>query len=165
MKIANSVVPALAGVVVGLIIGIGGIAAAVPYLMINETRSDASVDVTVQRLSNEARARGWSVSGVRPLDRSVKSNGGPSLPAIRLLELCHAKHAGAILDEDRDRRYAAMMPCTVAVYETASGVRIASLNAALLGPLLGGEVGRVMGGQVAGDQKEIIAAAIAGHDQ
>ena len=65
-----------------------------------------------------------------------------------------------ILDADSDRRMAVMMPCTIAVYETAKGTRVAALNAALMGPVFGGDVGRVMGHAVARDQAAIIASAV-----
>lgn len=151
----------VAAILAGMIVGAGGLALSLPHLMFTETASPRSVDDTVTQLSAEARARGWVVSGVRKLDNSVQSNGGPDLPTIRLVELCHARHAGEILDADSDRRMAVMMPCTIAVYETAKGTRVAALNAALMGPVFGGDVGRVMGHAVARDQTAIIASAVA----
>jgi len=150
-----------AAALVGMIIGAASLALSLPYLMFTQTASPLSVEETVAQLTSEALARGWVVSGVRKLDNSIQANGGPDLPTIRLVELCHARHAGEILDTDSDRRMAVMMPCTIAVYETAQGTRVAALNAALMGPVFGGDVGRVMGHAVALDQAEIISAAVA----
>ncbi len=52
------------------------------------------------------------------------------------------------------------MPCSMAVYETADGVRIASMNAGLFGRRFGGTIARVMGGSVDADPRAFVRAAM-----
>lgn len=127
-------------------------------LMLPEQRSPHSVEVTVQRLTDAAKAGGWVVSSVANLDESVAKNGGPKVRPVRLVNLCQAQHAGRILGDDSARRVAVLMPCTIAVYEKQDGsVWVAAMNPGLIAPLFGGVVAEVMGGAVAKEQAGFLA--------
>jgi hypothetical protein len=57
-----------------------------------------------------------------------------------------------------NRRMACLMPCTVAVYESDDGrIVISKMNTGLMGRVFGGPVARVMGKQVAADEKKMLA--------
>jgi uncharacterized protein (DUF302 family) len=149
------------GLACGVLLAIGGLAFLAPRLMLHETRSPLGVDETVAKLQQVALAKGWVVSGVKPLHESVRKNGGGDLPPIYLVELCQAKHAHAILAEDANRKVSTFMPCTISVYRRDDGsTAIGSMNAGLLGRLFGGTVARVMGGEVARDQAAFLAEVV-----
>ncbi|MBU4459542.1 MAG: DUF302 domain-containing protein, partial [Verrucomicrobia bacterium] len=114
------------------------------------------LDATVAAITNKAVAAGWVVSSVMPLDQSVKKHGGDPGRPVRLINLCQAQHASAILLDDKARVATTLMPCTISVYETASGVRIGSMNSGLMGRLFGGTIARIMSGPVAADQARFL---------
>lgn len=129
---------------------------AAPKLMLNERPSPLGLDETVAAITNKAIAAGWTVSSVMPLDQSVKKHGGDPGRPVRLINLCHAQHASAILLDDKARVATTLMPCTISVYETASGVRIGSMNSGLMGRFFGGTIARIMAGPVAADQERFL---------
>lgn len=129
---------------------------AAPKLMLNERASPLGLEETVAAITNKAVAAGWTVSSVMPLDQSVKKHGGDPGRPVRLINLCQAQHASAILLDDKARIATTMMPCTISVYETASGVRIGSMNSGLMGRLFGGTIARIMSGPVAADQARFL---------
>jgi uncharacterized protein (DUF302 family) len=130
-----------------------------PALMLPEQRSPHSLETTVQRLSDAAKASGWVVSSVTILDESVSKHGGPKVRPVRLVNLCQAHHAGRILQDDTARRVSVLMPCTIAVYEKQDGsIWVAAMNPGLLAPVFGGVVAEVMGGPVAREQASFIAS-------
>lgn len=146
------------GLLAGLIITALAAASFMPQLMLREHRSPFDLEETVRRITNNAVAAGWVVSSVSPLDQSVKQHGGGEVRPVRLVNLCQARHAARILNDDRARIVSVMMPCTIAVYEKADGaVAVGTMNAGLLGRMFGGVVAEVMGGPVAREQREFVA--------
>jgi len=117
------------------------------------------VEETVAKIQQKAVDMGWVVSGVIPLNDSVKKHGGGDLPPVRLINLCQANHAFNILQEDANKVLSVMMPCTISVYEKTDGkTYVGTMNAGLLGKMFGGTVARVMGGEVAAQQREFLSA-------
>ena len=89
----------------------------------------------------------------------MKKHGGGDLPPVRLINLCQANHAFNILQEDANKVLSVMMPCTISVYEKTDGkTYVGTMNAGLWGKMFGGTVARVMGGEVAAQQKEFLSA-------
>ncbi len=125
--------------------------------MIPESRGPHSVAATVQRLSAAAKAGGWIVSSIASLDESIAKHGGPTIRPVRLVNLCQAKHAARIMNDDTARRVSVLMPCTISVYEKADGsVWVGAMNPGLIAPLFGGVVAQVMVGPVAREQADFI---------
>lgn len=154
-KVRGVVLGGLAGMAVAVVAGIHFM----PGLMLQEQSSPFGVEETVARIQQKAVDMGWVVSGVVPLNDSVKKHGGGDLPPIRLINLCQADHAFAILREDGNKVVSVMMPCTISVYEKADGkTYVGTMNAGLLGKMFGGTVARVMGGEVAAQQKDFLSA-------
>ncbi|MBK8597908.1 MAG: DUF302 domain-containing protein [Holophagales bacterium] len=154
----KKLLPFSAGLIAGALLVAVAAVVAMPRLMIHEQTSPFGVEETVEKIKAAALARGWVVSGVKPLHESVRKNGGGELPPILLVELCQARHAHAILVEGPSRKLSAFMPCTVSVYRRDDGTTaVGSMNAGLLGRVFGGTVARVMGGEVARDQAAILA--------
>ena len=124
--------------------------------MVHEHQSPYGVDETVDKIISNAKSIGWVVSGVKKLDKSVKKHGGLDLPAIRLIDLCNAQHAGNILSHDNERYASVMMPCTVSVYQKSDGnTYVTHIRADKMGPMMGGEVAKVMK-EVAVDQDKLL---------
>ena len=151
----------------GLLIGfLGGLAVAtiafvatVRARMIEVAPSSfATVEETAAALENGlSTVAGWSCPGTRDLNGMMAKHGVTFAPKVRLVEMCKAVYAADVLRTDR--RVATLMPCAVAVYEDDQGkVWLSKLNLGLMGPLFGGNVGRVMGKLVAGEEKRILAA-------
>ena len=106
--------------VIGLVLGFVAaglvIRAMVPSRMINTVHSPYAVEETVSRLEEAAVAQGWRVMGVKPLDESIRKNGGASLPPIQLVEVCQAGHASQLLAAAERKFISVLLPCTMAVY-------------------------------------------------
>jgi hypothetical protein len=76
---------------------------------------------------------------------------------VRLVNLCQAKHAAAIMRDDTARRVSVLMPCTISVYEKSDGsVWIGAMNPGLIAPFFGGVIAEIMGGPVAREQAAFI---------
>ncbi|MEN8148732.1 MAG: DUF302 domain-containing protein [Planctomycetota bacterium] len=145
----------------GLVVGIIALGLAIyllaPGMMLSERKSAHDLDETVKLITKAAKAEGWTVSGVRKLDESVRKHGGPDLRAVRLVDLCHAQHAGKILVEDDARVVSVLMPCTISVYEKSDGsVWVGHMNPGLMGRVFGGVIAEVMSGPVAESQARFV---------
>lgn len=126
--------------------------------MILEKVSPFDHNDTVKRISDAAKSKGWVVSGVKQLDKSIVKNGGPKVLPVTLVEICNAEHAGKILLDDESRWSSVMMPCTISVYDKNDGkTYVGFMNAPLIGKMFGGLVGDVMGGPVADGQTKILS--------
>ena len=51
-----------------------------PGMMLKEYQSPFSLEETVQKISDNALAKGWVVADVKPLHKSVAKHGGRDLP-------------------------------------------------------------------------------------
>ncbi len=130
-----------------------------PRLMLSERRSPLGLDETVSRIEEAAKAAGWNVQSVLPLEESVKKQGGPEVRPVRLVNLCKGEYSGKILAEDGARLVSVMMPCTISVYQKSDGtVWMGSMNPGLLGRMFGGVVSEVMAGPVAREQARFLAS-------
>jgi uncharacterized protein (DUF302 family) len=115
-------------------------------MMVSERLSPFDLDGTIAVIRKNAQAAGWVTPKIINMNDNVAKNGGEPLTAqVRILELCNAKHAAKILN-DEDSRYAAVfMPCSIAVYTKADGkTYVSSINAGQMGNLMGGTVDDVM---------------------
>lgn len=153
--------------VIGIVAGlIGGIVLTgiigwnmMPGMMLKEQVSPYSMEETVNKIKENALAKGWVVPSVSPLHKSVKKHGGGDVLPVMLVNLCQAHHAKRMLSDDSARVVSVFMPCTISVYKKSDGkVYISSMNASLLGSMFGGIVAEVMG-EVALDQQSFIAFA------
>lgn len=151
-------------VLIGFVLGVVVVSVAgwlmMPGLMLREQQSPFGVDETVEKIKQNATKEGWVVSSVVPLEQSVKKHGGGDLPPVRLVNLCQANHAFNILNEDDSKIVSVMMPCTISVYQKSDGkTYVGTMNAGLLGRMFGVVVAKVMGKEVAEQQKRFIAFA------
>ncbi|AQT69169.1 hypothetical protein STSP2_02356 [Anaerohalosphaera lusitana] len=74
---------------------------------------------------------------------------------MTLVQLCKPEYAADILTTDRHT--SCFMPCTMSVWEDDSGkVYLSKINLGLMGKMFGGNIAKVMGGQVVKDEHEIL---------
>jgi uncharacterized protein (DUF302 family) len=147
----------------GLVIGAAAVAGLVwtqaGRVMVAERASPVGLDETVARLEEAAKAEGWVVQSVIELEKSIEKNGGGKVRPIRLVNLCQAQHAAKMMNVDAARPISVFMPCTISVYEKSDGkIYVSSVNAEVMGKLLGGVVAEVMGGEVAEAQEKFLEA-------
>jgi uncharacterized protein (DUF302 family) len=148
------------GIVVGILLTGVAVWQLMPRLMILEHPSRFGVEETISRLKQAAEAEGWSVPGVRDMNKSMAKYGVTFDRPVRLVELCKAEYAESVLSTDR--HIATLMPCAVAVYEGDDGrTYVSHMNVGLMGTLFGGNIARVMGGAVARDEDKILSAVVA----
>ncbi|HIJ21515.1 MAG TPA: DUF302 domain-containing protein [Gammaproteobacteria bacterium] len=126
-------------------------------MMIDERVSPYSVEETIEKIRLNATEIGWVVPGVKNMNRSVKKHSGKEIGApVRIVELCNADHASAILSDENGRYSALLMPCAVAVYQKEDGqTYVSNMKAGTVGTMMGGVVAKVMG-RVDQDQQKIL---------
>ena len=147
------------GLVLALVVGLLAARVFLPRLILPETRSDYSLDATVTRLTDAAKAAGWVVQSIVELEKSIEKNGGGVVRPVRLVNICQARHAARIMNDDTARHASVLMPCTISVYEKSDGsIWVGAMNAGLIAPFFGGVVAEVMGRAVPREQESFIAA-------
>lgn len=125
--------------------------------IILEKKSPYGLDETVQRISENALALGWTIPGIKEVDKMIFKNGGPVVLPVRLVELCHPQYAGSMLMSDRTRFTAVLMPCTIAVYEKKNGnVYVGFIDTKVTGNIFGGKIKKIMAGPITEDQNSIL---------
>lgn len=130
-----------------------------PRLLLPECCSAYPLEETVARLTDAAKSAGWVVQSIVELEKSIEKNGGGVVRPVRLVNICQAKHAARIMNDDTARRVSVLMPCTLSVYEKSNGtVWVGAMNPGFIAPLFGGVVAQVMGGPVAREQAAFIRA-------
>jgi uncharacterized protein (DUF302 family) len=152
-----NLIPILATLAATLLVGFALLRRYLPQWMLPECRSPHGLEETVTRLADTAKAAGWVVQSIIELEKSIEKNGGGVVRPVRLVNLCQARHAAAIMRDDTARRASVLMPCTISVYEKADGsIWVGAMNPGLIAPFFGGVIAAVMGGPVARDQADFI---------
>jgi uncharacterized protein (DUF302 family) len=130
-----------------------------PRLMIVTKASTLGFDETVAAIEKAIPEHGWASPGTMDMNKALAKNGIELRPRVQLIKLCHAEHAKNVLMTDR--YIAAIMPCTLAIWEDDDGVvYISKMNMGLMAKMFGGNIGKVMGGDVAKDEASILAGMI-----
>ncbi len=148
---------------VGLIFGAALTGVAVwqlmPSMMLTDHASRLGFDETVAAIGKAAVDRGWKVPKVYDIQKSLR-DAGHDMTRVKILSICQPTHAHRILEDDANKKVTAIMPCRIGVYETADGtVRIAEMNIGLMSRMFGGVIEEVMG-EVAEQEKEMLASII-----
>jgi uncharacterized protein (DUF302 family) len=140
----NTLIGAVAGFVVGVLLTGIVVWTMAPGLMMMESRSALGFDETVQAIQDNAAAQKWVVPNVMRLDKSIAKEGYNVRP-VAVIELCKPDLAAKILAEDSARLVSSLMPCRVSVYEKSNGdVILSRMNTALMSKMFGGLVTEVM---------------------
>jgi uncharacterized protein (DUF302 family) len=112
--------------------------------MILENVSRYNFQTTFEKLGTIVGESGWKAPATHDLQNTIRNFGKEILP-VKVLEICHTKHASRLLEPDNERIVSTFMPCRISIYEKSDGkVYIARLNAALLADSYGGLIKEVM---------------------
>jgi len=147
----------LIGVVVGFVLCGVIMFTAMPSMMIVTKECVLGFDETVAALEKRIPEHGWILSDgkARDLNKSLSKHGVHFGPRVKLVKLCNAEHAKSVLTTDR--WISCLMPCTMAVWEGDDGkVYLSEMNMGLMAKIFGGNIGKVMGGSVVQEEKQIL---------
>lgn len=126
--------------------------------MLLESESRYDFSTTLEKLTEAVNAAGWKTPAVHDLQNTIRNFGKEILP-IKVVEICHPKHSGRLLELDKERVVSTFMPCRISVYEKSDGrVFISRINAALLSRNFGGLIEEVM--TAANDEMEEMISGI-----
>lgn len=146
----------LHGGLIGMAITLAAGVAILPRLMFSEIQSTQNYEDTIAFIVRNVTQKGWKVSALMRLDKSLAQEGKTVLPAASF-KICQADYAERILKDDDARFLTVMMPCSIGVYEKADGkTYVSTMNAGLLGRLFGGTAAKVMAGSVAKETRGFI---------
>jgi uncharacterized protein (DUF302 family) len=135
----------ITGIVVGAVLMGILIFVALPRMMLKVHRSALDFDSTVTSIVNAAESHKWKVPQVYDIQQSIVSGGHSDMTRLKVISLCHPTHAYSLLKNDESKHVSGIMPCRVAVYESAEGaVYMSALDVGRLAGLFGGEIGEVM---------------------
>lgn len=152
----------LMGIVAGLVIGLGAVVMMMPSMMIVEHESKfATIDETTAALVTSIKANDWVIPGgkIRNMNKSVEKSGYELDRQVRIIELCKGDMARDIIKTNPE--ISTIMPCAIGVYKKADGkVYLSGMNMGLIGKMFGGNIAKVVGEQVAGDEHKILSAVI-----
>ena len=149
--------PGIVGVVIGFVLCGIIMFTAMPSMMIVTRECKLGFDETVAALEKRIPEHGWVVSGGEPIDmnKAMAKNGVTFKPRVKLVKLCNAEYAKSVLTTDR--HISCMMPCTMAVWEADDGkVYLSEMNMSLMAKMFGGNVAKVMGGNVVHDEEKML---------
>jgi uncharacterized protein (DUF302 family) len=128
-------------------------------IMLLENRSIHDFSTTIEKLASLVTDSGWKIPAVHDLQNTIRNFGKDILP-IKVLEICHPKHSGRLLELDNERIVSTFMPCRISVYEKSDGkVYISRLNGTLLSKSFGGLIEEVMS-QANREMEEMISPLI-----
>lgn len=154
------IVVGVGGLCVGLLLAMVAGRILMPKLMIVVKPSRFGFDETVNAIQSAIQRAGWNSPGTWDMRERLVKHGQNFPHRVSLIKLCKDDYAASVLTTDR--HVSCLMPCTIAVWKNDAGkVFISKMNTGLMGKLFGGNIARVMGGQVARDEQAILQGLIA----
>ncbi len=155
----KTVIAALGGFVLGIVVVMFVMKMAAPGMMIHEAKSPYDFNTTVETIIANAESEGWTVPKVYDFRKSLSDAGAGDIGRIKVIEMCQPEYASGLLGADDTKFVAVMMPCAVAVYEKSDGgTYVASMNVGMMGKVFGGAVDETMS-KVARDDRVILGFA------
>lgn len=95
-------------------------------------------------ITTAAKEAGWTMPTEYDMQATFKKNGHDVLP-FQIFALCNSTYAKQVLDNDKARLLASIMPCRVGIYQKANGsVYVAWSNLEKLGNELGEPVKSIL---------------------
>jgi len=147
------------GAVAGAVLCGAAVVTAMPRMMIVTQESRLGFDETVAALEEAIPEKGWVVSTVSDMNKSMAKHGVEFGPRVKLVKLCKPEYAQSVLTTDR--HVSTLMPCTFSVWEGDDGkVYVSKMNMSLMAKMFGGNIARVMGGSVAQDEHAMLAGIV-----
>jgi len=127
--------------------------------MIVVRQSRLGFDETVEAIQKAIPERGWSSPGTMDMNAAMAKHDVQFEPRVKIVSMCQPRYAKNVLTTDR--RVACLMPCSIAVWDGDDGnIYVSRVNSGLLGKMFGGNIAKVIGGAVAGDEERILGNII-----
>lgn len=150
-----------AGLLLGVILTLAVLRAAMPGMMITTHESRLGVGETVAELEKRIVDSGWSHAGTLNMNEKLLKAGVRLDRDVRVVQLCKQEYAGELLKTDPF--VSSLMPCGIGVWQGEDGkAYVSKMNTGLMGKVFGGKIAEVMGGLVAADERAILAGLVAG---
>ena len=147
------------GLAIGAILCAVSIVVIMPSMMILTEESVLGFDETVSALEESIVGNGWVISTIADVNKSMAKHGIEFTPRVKLIKLCKPEYAKSVLETDR--HISTMMPCTLSVWEGDDGkVYLSKMNMKLMAKMFGGNVARVMGGDVAREEEKMLSGLL-----
>lgn len=132
--------------------------AAAKAQMLIEVVSPLGFEETLERLEANAKDLGWKVPEKWKVDfqRNLLKVTDTDIGPNRVIKMCEPFAAAKLLLQDEYKMLAAMMPCTIAVYEKSDGkTYVAMMNLEMMGEMYGGDV-REMAKELAPQMEQML---------
>lgn len=114
---------------------------------------------TEKRLVDSISEAGWVLLSMHDIQARL-INAGFDIKRIAVYEICRPDYAAAVLREDDSKKFSALMPCRISLFELKDGTTgVSMLNAGLMASFFGGVVLRVMS-KAARESEQIIHQTI-----
>jgi uncharacterized protein (DUF302 family) len=94
--------------------------------LIIEHVSPFNVPVTVEKLIEVAKQKGWQNPAIHNLQQSLAKSGKEVLP-VEVVEICKPEYSGRMLEKNDERIVSVLMPCRISVYQKEDGKTYVSL--------------------------------------
>ena len=118
-----------------------------------------TVEETCEQLKIAIEAAGWSCPAIRDMNMTISQKGIQMDRRIMIVELCKAQYAKDVLSTNPE--VSTLMPCAWGVYEgDDKKIYITGMNMSLMGKMFGGNIGRIMRGPVAADEKQMLKKVV-----
>jgi uncharacterized protein (DUF302 family) len=113
-----------------------------------------SFEEGVEKLKTIADKHTWRIPAVHDLQETMKKSEIDVLP-VKVVALCHPKHASKILTGSDERIASPLMPCRVSVYQKNDGkTYVSRMNPAIISKIFDPKMAAAM--QEAADEIEVI---------
>ncbi|MBN1949322.1 MAG: DUF302 domain-containing protein [Candidatus Cloacimonetes bacterium] len=136
--------------IIGLIVGAALMGLFVwkkmPSLMLQVVKSRYDFETTVSMLEEASYQNEWEVLHIYDMGDCLFSEGfDDQLLKITILSICQPDYSYHILQDDENRKIAAIMPCRIGVYEDSRGdVYLTRMNIKLFSKMFSGTIGEIM---------------------
>jgi len=143
------------GLAVGVLLSVISIFLMMPSMMIVTQQCRLGLDETVSALEKSIVENGWVISTITDMNKSMAKHGVEFTPRVKLIKLCKPEYAKSVLETDR--HISTIMPCTFSVWQGDDGkTYLSKMNMELMAKMFGGNVARVMGGDVAEEEEKML---------
>lgn len=153
----NSILVAIGGVIVGMLLMGLMVWLTMPSLMLIKHKTSHNYDEAIAIFSeNLQKKQAWRMLSTNDYQASTAEFS--TLERVCSVNVCNPRYAAKILTDDANRGVTAFMPLAIGIYEDKHGqVTISQLNVGLLGMMFGGVIAEVM--KLAGrDLNEVVAS-------
>lgn len=115
--------------------------------MFFEKKSKLSFEETFELLGKAASKNNWDVLHTLDLQKIYQDAGHKDMTKCKTIAICRPHSAYQILEVDKNKRMAALMPIQLAIYEDKKGdVYISAISLGFMGKMFGGVIEEVMNG-------------------